>query len=430
MNAGMTSVARVVGSGLGRLSSLLSSRPWWAVTGGLIAVGGFVVAFADDVSDRVACLVGYLLLQFSALLGRRANTRNSWRAAAAVPAVVGALLWAGVGYALVREYINHPHVMVDPDHGDHTTLFHGKGSGFTPHGSVTVSARMPSGADYRRTFPLTADGDGNLTWSWQWESGDADGVWSIHFLDQASGRSTSVQVTITGEEGTSDRTSGRISPTPRAVRPSVSVAPATGGHATLFAGTASGFTPHGSVTVSATMPNGKPYPTTFPKTADDGGAFTWSWQWDIGDADGTWTIAFLDHTTRRTATIDLTISGAPERPTVSRQPSSTPTATPTSRGSSSPGLAPHVAVLPLVGNHSTLFTGTGSGFTPGGSVTVSATMPDGTPYPTTFPKRAESNGAFTWSWQWDVGDADGVWTIAFLDHASGRSTTVGLTIHG
>jgi len=99
--------------------------------------------------------------------------------------------------------------------------------------------------------------------------------------------------------------------TPSAERSlTISVDPDHGDHSTVFAGAASGFTPNGKVTVSATKPDGQPYPTTYPKTADANGAFTWSWQWDPGDTDGTWTIKFLDHTTGKTTSTTLTITAS------------------------------------------------------------------------------------------------------------------------
>jgi len=89
-----------------------------------------------------------------------------------------------------------------------------------------------------------------------------------------------------------------------------------------------------------------------------------------------------------------------------------------------------VAVVPDHGDHSTLFAGSAFGFTPNGKVTVSATMPGGTAYPTTYPKTADGTGAFSWSWQWDAGEPDGVWTIKFRDHTSGKTTSTSLTITG
>jgi hypothetical protein len=92
--------------------------------------------------------------------------------------------------------------------------------------------------------------------------------------------------------------------------------------------------------------------------------------------------------------------------------------------------SPVVSVAPSSGDHSTLFVGTATGFTPDGPVTVSAVMPNGSPYPNTYPKTADHSGAFTWSWQWDPGDPDGVWTIRFVDDSSGAATSTTITIAG
>jgi len=111
-----------------------------------------------------------------------------------------------------------------------------------------------------------------------------------------------------------------------------------------------------------------------------------------------------------------------------RQPTDpTPAASDTS-ASPTAQAGPVVAVVPDHGDHTTLFTGTASGFTPNGNITVSATKPGGQPYPTTYPKTADPTGHFTWSWQWDPGDPDGTWTITFLDHTSGKTTSTTLTI--
>jgi len=293
-------------------------------------------------------------------------------------------------------------VSVAPDHGDHTTVFAGEALGFTPNGNVTVSAKQPDGADYPKTYPKTADQSGKFTWSWQWESGEPDGLWTIKFLDQGSGKTSSTTITIT-EAG-----SGPAS----AVTPTVHVSPSTGGHTTVFAGTASGFTPNGKVTVSATMPGGAAYKRTYPKTTDQSGKFSWSWQWESGEPDGRWVIKFLDHSSGKTTSTTITITGNRSQTTTGTGPT----------------VKPAVRVSPSVGGHATLFAGTASGFTPNGKVTVSATMPGGAAYPTTYPKTANRSGEFTWSWRWDPGEPDGRWTIKFLDHNSGKTTSTTITI--
>jgi hypothetical protein len=416
--AGIRGPAPQTGSS-GGLIGVLRTRPWWVVTGGLVAVGGFVAAFADNVSTRLWCLAGFVALQAGALLLRGAH-RRPLVATAVVLALLGATAWGGVVCSLVLEWRRHPAVQVQPATGDHASIFRGTGSGFTPNGAVTVSATMPDGERYRATYAKTADAAGDLAWTWQWDPGDADGLWRIHFLDHGSGKKATATITIASKPVRSAGAPPPHPPHPPTTDPHVTVSPAAGDHSTLFEGTASGFTPNAEVTVSAAMPGGATYPHTYPKTADAGGAFTWSWRWDPGDPDGTWTIHFLDHASGKKATATITIASKPVRSAGAPPPH--PPHPPTTD--------PHVTVSPAAGDHSTLFTGRASSFSRHGNVTVGATMPGGVTYPHTYPKTADASGAFTWSWRWDPGDPDGTWTIHFLDRASGKRTSASLVIAG
>ncbi len=183
--------------------------------------------------------------------------------------------------------------------------------------------------------------------------------------------------------------------------PGVMLSPASGGHNTVFEGTGSDFTPGAPVAISATMPDGRAYPQALGATADASGAFTWTWQWHPGDQDGTWTIAFLDRASGRSVSIAMTVADS---------------------------LGPTTTVTPGWGNHSTLFHGTGAGFTPGTSVTISARTPNGSAYWRTFRVSADDVGSLNWSWQWRPGDPDGNWTISLFDTTSQRTVTAHLII--
>ncbi|MGI5238561.1 GDSL-type esterase/lipase family protein [Dactylosporangium sp. CA-139066] len=67
--------------------------------------------------------------------------------------------------------------------------------------------------------------------------------------------------------------------------------------------------------------------------------------------------------------------------------------------------------------------GASSGFTPGGRFTVSATRPDGSPYPLggLGGGSVHSNGSVTWSWPC-AGNPPGVYHTTLVDSATGRST--------
>ncbi|KQW45968.1 hypothetical protein ASC77_18850 [Nocardioides sp. Root1257] len=76
-----------------------------------------------------------------------------------------------------------------------------------------------------------------------------------------------------------------------------------------------------------------------------------------------------------------------------------------------------VGVSPTSGSQETRFLGTGTGFTPGSSVRIAVTRPDGAAYTGSYPhtKTAASDGSFAWSWIWGSGDPLGTYTYTATD---------------
>jgi hypothetical protein len=90
---------------------------------------------------------------------------------------------------------------------------------------------------------------------------------------------------------------------------------------------------------------------------------------------------------------------------------------------------PQIAVAPSVGDKTTLFHGTASGFTAGATVSVEVTV-DGSPYTGSYThtRVADAGGAFTWAWRWTSGDPLGSYTLAFTDGVTGASAGVALIV--
>lgn len=91
---------------------------------------------------------------------------------------------------------------------------------------------------------------------------------------------------------------------------------------------------------------------------------------------------------------------------------------------------PTVTRAAATGPSGTRFDGSGSGFTPNGTVQVHAVLPDGSAYPAgNYQRSFAARGDGTFSWQWRFGNPveTGVHTITFTDAATGRSAAVRLT---
>jgi len=95
-------------------------------------------------------------------------------------------------------------------------------------------------------------------------------------------------------------------------------------------------------------------------------------------------------------------------------------------------VAPAVSITPTSGDEMSVFRGTGTGFTPGSSVSVAITVTANgktSPYTGSYTRThtADANGSFDWAWIWTDGDPYGVYSFTFTD-TSQRSAGVLLTI--
>ncbi|MBL7254204.1 hypothetical protein [Paractinoplanes lichenicola] len=276
---------------------LIRAHPVSTGIGILLALAGIFISLPADSGGKFLAFAGAALL-----LGALPLLYGSRRArvGGAVLGFAGAGLWAFVfatlGIDAFVYYFRSPEVTVNPLSGTHSTAFTGAGEGFSPNGGVEVTATKPDGSRYRGLHSMTADSAGHLEWSWKWESGDPDGKWRVTFKDMKTGKPAYAEFIIQGKE-----------PAPTAARPEVEVSPKAGDRNTHFQGTASGFTPAGSVLITAIQPDGRRYPQEYRKTPDGSGRFTWSWRWDSGDATGRWTIVFDDQGGSHDARVELTI---------------------------------------------------------------------------------------------------------------------------
>jgi hypothetical protein len=83
---------------------------------------------------------------------------------------------------------------------------------------------------------------------------------------------------------------------------------------------------------------------------------------------------------------------------------------------------PHFAVVGSCTTAGGTLTSTSSGFTPGAQFEVSATYPDGSPYPLSYTTgTVHADGSVTWRWPC-AGDAPGVYHTDILDLGDGNDT--------
>jgi hypothetical protein len=89
------------------------------------------------------------------------------------------------------------------------------------------------------------------------------------------------------------------------------------------------------------------------------------------------------------------------------------------------GSAAAVRLEPTEGLRSTTFAGSGSGFTPGSTVTQRLIQPDGTRYAGAYAQtsKAGRGGSFTWSWTWASGSRFGRYTVVSIDVSGVRVRT-------
>lgn len=92
-------------------------------------------------------------------------------------------------------------------------------------------------------------------------------------------------------------------------------------------------------------------------------------------------------------------------------------------------VSPKIGVTPTTGDRTTLFQGSGAGFTPGSTASLTAYQPNGTEYGAAYTRTrtVDGSGNFSWTWRWDPGDADGTYRFVFKD-STGPTAETQLTI--
>lgn len=333
------------------------------------------------------------------------------------------------------------------------------GSGFTPNGAVTLT--VVDGGGNTTTVPLTADADGAVTYPFATTTATPLGATTFTAVDVATGQTSApvtvqvippqptiaapataqpgdtitvtgtdylpgstVTVTITDAGGnpvatvtTTADASGAIStpvtipagtpagpltvtgvdPTNRPatapvtlIDPALAASPATvpaGGTSTV---TGTGFTPSSTITVTITAPDSTTSTTTV--TTDAAGSFTLPFPTSSSTALGDYTFSAPDPS-GATATTTVTVTPAPT-------------------------LTPEQPQVPSGG----ATTVDGSGFTPGGDVTVTVTMPDGSTDTQTV--TADGNGDIQVVVITSPTDpAGGVYDVTATDPSGAQATT-------
>ena len=184
------------------------------------------------------------------------------------------------------------------------------------------------------------------------------------------------------------------------VAPELSVSPSVGDKATLFQGSGSRFTPNSTVSAKVIQPDGAEYGAAYTRSraVNSAGNFSWTWVWDPGDQFGTYTYIATDAGGASTQ-INFTINA--------------------------PDLTPTVAVSPSTGDRTTIFSGTGEGFSSNAAVDVKVLQPDGSEYSGTYTRTRTTNGggAFNWTWVWDPGDPFGTYTFVATDQTGPSART-------
>lgn len=180
------------------------------------------------------------------------------------------------------------------------------------------------------------------------------------------------------------------------VNPSVSVTPASGPQGTTFQEPGVGFTPNGAVTLHFKQPNGTEA-ATVPVTAGATGAFSHAFTSSASTMTGTWSYWAVDGATgASTPTVAFTITGGMS-------------------------VNPQVSVSPSSGAQGTTFQEPGTGFTPGGPVTLHFKQPNGSETPVAS-ATADASGAFAHSYASTASTALGTWSYWAVDNITGKSS--------
>ncbi|MFE7408003.1 choice-of-anchor G family protein, partial [Isoptericola sp. NPDC057559] len=258
-----------------------------------------------------------------------------------------------------------PAIVADPaivPAGGTTTV---TGENFTPGGDVLVQLTDGSGAPVGDPVTGTAGDDGTLSVDLPTAAGTAAGGYTVVATDASTGATADTTLTVTDA-------------------PSVALDPATvvpGGTTTV---TGAGFTPGSDVTVQLTDPDGNAVgdPVTVPATAD--GAVTTPLTVPDGADPGAYTVVATD-VTGASAQADLSVID----PAVAADPGTVP-----------------------AGGTTTV---TGTGFTPGGDVTVQLTDGTGAAVGDPVTTTADDAGAIEVDLPTGAGTTPGAYTVVATD---------------
>lgn len=183
----------------------------------------------------------------------------------------------------------------------------------------------------------------------------------------------------------------KLPPPGPAITPFVSVSPSFGPGGTLFQEPGTGFSPNSYVTLRFRRPDGSEAPPARYLT-DGAGRYAHSFQSMSGTQVGPWAYWAVDEKTGiASAAVNLRIT------------------------------QPTVSVLPSSGPRGTVFNEPGTGFTPGGSVTLRFLRPDGSEAPPAS-HIADASGSYSHSFASAAGTFTGTWKYWAVDDRTGAQS--------
>ncbi|GAB6939057.1 hypothetical protein JCM11754A_25840 [Isoptericola variabilis] len=258
-----------------------------------------------------------------------------------------------------------PSIAADPGTvpaGGSTTI---TGESFTPGADVTVQLTDADGDPVGAPVTTTADDAGAVEVPLPTGAGTAPGAYTVVATDEATGATAEADLTLTAAPA--------ITLDPTTVTP---------GATTTVTGT--GFTPDSEVSVQLTDESGEPVGDPITTTATDVGAIVVPVTVPADAATGDYSVVATD-VTGATAAADLTVID----PAVTADPGTVP-----------------------AGGATTV---TGTGFTPGGEVTVQLTGPGGTPVGEPVTTTATDAGAVEVALPTAPGTAPGSYAVVATD---------------
>ena len=270
----------------------------------------------------------------------------------------------------------NPQTTVSPTSGSMGSVFRISIYGCNPNSDISITLKDPDGKVLTPVIGRT-NAAGSATHEFATDSNTRSGSWSCWVTDQLSkksGLASAFTVTATS-------------------MPMVSVTPGRGPWGTTFSEPGTGFYPNGGVTLHFRRPDMTEAPTA-STTADASGAYSHIFVPPVGTPPGQWQYWAVDNTTSKVSAVATLII-----------------------------TQPLVTVTPTVGPWGTVFNEPGSGFTPGGGVTLHFRRPDMTEAPTAS-KAADSSGNYTHTFIPTVGTMTGTWQYWAVDNSTGTQSNM------